>query len=1252
MVVCVCGSVCVNLLSPSPFSSVHPPPRKQLLFLRRFSVGTRRSASAPVQNCGADRSMPLLLKQIRECTDPFQAAGTLRHFLAVGSATDILEQGPGGHPPRSHGMDPDPPGVLAECWTQMTGLVVAWLKGPEHAATLPDVLDAVVLVVCEALDVLPGQLLSFGIYETVISLATHLRNIVADLTHPLHGTAVAWVADSLSLCLRLFCGLGESRLKFNMEFVVRPEGLRLVDPRFAGFVTLQMKGHRATGDTVLGLCLQAMNHLGNLLVAPPVIAHAPNIRAAMRQSLVEDCARLCDHLKIANRMLTTPLVGLQLRTPPSAPATFTSSEGTAERFSKIGMSTETISKFQKMNMRMDQTHHLVAYKTSVVYFFGLLLPFLALYDDAVLHQSVAAVVDVLIYLDSRQDAACTVPGTFSSSFYATFEKEKLNDTRSYAAHFCNRIIPRLVKMVKKTMSPPAIQLLISTMSKLSYSTNFVMTIVTDLLSVGASSTFSPSVQLVAQGLFCLYRPLTGHFRGWLDHPETRQPLSTNPAVLEAMRNRHAQTVAQLLSILGAISITAPLALLPYRSFFAQLLFSPSLQGQAVAVSLLTIVSVLSRISDANAVFFLHVLFASLLTGSPIVNRDATIRPALAQCAASILRSYPVSILESPTENFEALLRLPPFEEFAAVSVDCAYVPCDGPLLLLDMCCRLQADNDPMIADIFRSILSRASQCGTGVAGGDGAAGTAPPSCENGLEKMDEETEIRLRRVERQLAMVSTLTVDEVLEIKRTVRQMAKQVEGVETLVAGVSESAEKQQIAVARVQASVERIDRQVESVQLDLSSIREHADYKPRKDGSGVDGGPNENDGSPMAATAEAKLVEDLRQTLQLQIAALREQLGRVATRLPVPYAISVKQSGFSTVTRPVVQLVFHCQCPCVHQETIRRADEEAAEAAADSEKDGTKQQPRHPQIKFRNACATPECPYSVGRKTFLVETKMWKKWLRVAVAAVGSAAAIASFDVAWAAQGLGKIYDLLKGPSDSSFLDFCRSLQLRDGVPLMTAEEQTQLVQALRGAGFEKEFSWDPALLCWTCQICKQHAATVKENQRRQKSFQSLASQLEVLRQQRTDVYNLLMKEFQTVERPFQTMVEKQGHVVKSWRQRCLYIDQEKVRYSVDPGSSPRKVFLVADIVRAGFFDKAAEEVLVHLQCPAGRPRDRTWFIETSLPSRWCLLMTSMTVGDATQGICYIESLKRLEANRLALNGLDLRIADLEAALAADQL
>ena len=117
--------------------------------------------------------------------------------------------------------------------------------------------------------------------------------------------------------------------------------------------------------------------------------------------------------------------------------------------------------------------------------------------------------------------------------------------------------------------------------------------------------------------------------------------------------------------------------------------------------------------------------------------------------------------------------------------------------------------------------------------------------------------------------------------------------------------------------------------------------------------------------------------------------------------------------------------------------------------------------RLHFICARQGDRCLYPSDRE-FTTETKIWNKWLRLAVSALSLGISVMNPLEGAALSQVRDAYDAFRGEEDAEFLKFVSE-------PFLTSSEQDSLVMQLRDAKFFDVFSYDSSIGNWVCLMCK---------------------------------------------------------------------------------------------------------------------------------------------------------------------------------------
>ena len=119
---------------------------------------------------------------------------------------------------------------------------------------------------------------------------------------------------------------------------------------------------------------------------------------------------------------------------------------------------------------------------------------------------------------------------------------------------------------------------------------------------------------------------------------------------------------------------------------------------------------------------------------------------------------------------------------------------------------------------------------------------------------------------------------------------------------------------------------------------------------------------------------------------------------------------------------------------------------------------------LKLHFECSRQDdnCLYPAERP-FITESKVWNRWLKIAMSAVKIGKAIMiPFDSGEAVDAVREAYNAYKDKDDKDFIS-------EFSEPFLTSEQQDNLVNQLRKARYFDVFSFDPQTAGWTCMMCK---------------------------------------------------------------------------------------------------------------------------------------------------------------------------------------
>jgi hypothetical protein len=119
---------------------------------------------------------------------------------------------------------------------------------------------------------------------------------------------------------------------------------------------------------------------------------------------------------------------------------------------------------------------------------------------------------------------------------------------------------------------------------------------------------------------------------------------------------------------------------------------------------------------------------------------------------------------------------------------------------------------------------------------------------------------------------------------------------------------------------------------------------------------------------------------------------------------------------------------------------------------------------LKLHFECSRQEdnCLYPKDRP-FISETKVWNRWLKIAMSAVKiGKAMIIPFDSEGAVDAVREAYNAYKDKDDKDFItEFSE--------PFLTSDQQDNLVNQLKNARYFNVFSFDSQTAGWSCMMCK---------------------------------------------------------------------------------------------------------------------------------------------------------------------------------------
>jgi hypothetical protein len=118
--------------------------------------------------------------------------------------------------------------------------------------------------------------------------------------------------------------------------------------------------------------------------------------------------------------------------------------------------------------------------------------------------------------------------------------------------------------------------------------------------------------------------------------------------------------------------------------------------------------------------------------------------------------------------------------------------------------------------------------------------------------------------------------------------------------------------------------------------------------------------------------------------------------------------------------------------------------------------------RLHFICAREGERCLYPHDRE-FTTETRVWNKWLKLAVSALSVGVSVINPLEGGALSQVREAYEAYKEGEDADFLAFVNE-------PFLTASEQDSLVSQLRDAKFFDVFRYDASIGNWVCLMCKQ--------------------------------------------------------------------------------------------------------------------------------------------------------------------------------------
>ncbi len=118
--------------------------------------------------------------------------------------------------------------------------------------------------------------------------------------------------------------------------------------------------------------------------------------------------------------------------------------------------------------------------------------------------------------------------------------------------------------------------------------------------------------------------------------------------------------------------------------------------------------------------------------------------------------------------------------------------------------------------------------------------------------------------------------------------------------------------------------------------------------------------------------------------------------------------------------------------------------------------------QLYFVCGMQTERCIYPEDRP-FITETKLWNKWLKIAISVVKIGKAIIfPVESGEILDQIREVYDTYKSEDETEFLTYIRE-------PFLTSDEQDKLINQLRDVRFFDVFNYDPQTASWACLMCK---------------------------------------------------------------------------------------------------------------------------------------------------------------------------------------
>eukprot|EP00762_Andalucia_godoyi_P005557 ANDGO_00565.mRNA.1 hypothetical protein CAOG_05957 len=458
---------------------------------------------------------------------------------------------------------------------------------------------------------------------------------------------------------------------------------------------------------------------------------------------------------------------------------------------------------------------------------------------------------------------------------------------------------------------------------------------------------------------------------------------------------------------------------------------------------------------------------------------------------------------------------------------------------------------------------------------------------------DARIEERLTAMNAKIDRNAAMTQAELAEVKGAVEELAQQQDATK--------------IDVSALKSEYKAMETIVSQVQLDISAIREESAL-----------------GEVSNVQMEEKIkemVENIRNNVQVQIADLKNAYGEFVKRIPVPRKVMIREGG---IFRQTVELHFCCE--------------------------------GHDKIsKTMDAAASGACLCPSERSSFIVESKQWKKWLKVCIAAVCAVSSAAVGNVGAALSSLSNVYSRLKEPGDEDFSDFASKLQADShNQDLLTAEEQSQMANLLRDSGFYMQFLWEPQTMQWCCRRCHEKAKGAydkwrKLEEERVAKEKALVTKKE-LQTEKSGIYTQKLaveKERETIATALakcKGMFEKQGHKVKNWKKRFISLDAETFFYAPAEGQAAIKSVRCADIKRYAKFDDYAKSIGLNAK---DKVAEHCFYIVTQ--DDWSLLVfagSEQATEDWLAGLSCLDKLKILDEQ---IGGFAKSMADLDTKIAA---